>query len=157
MRRSIHGNKNLRELLYERIDYIDKDACWIWQGWRFVAGYGGIRAFGHQYLAHRLSWEVHFGIIPEGNIVCHHCDNPPCVNPNHLFLGLPVDNSRDASNKGTFHGELNHQSKLTAAAVRDIKIRLINGEQNTQLAREFGVTQPAISMIKTGKRWSSIK
>ncbi len=157
MRRSIHGNKTLRQLFYDRTNKRGTDECWEWIGWRDAAGYGGLNAFGQRYTAHRLSWLLHFGPIPENQFICHHCDNPSCVNPVHLFSGSPSDNSKDASRKGVFHGERNHQSKLTAVEVRLIRKRLSDGIRVGQLAKEFKVSHGAISMIGSRKRWSFIK
>lgn len=77
----------------ERIDASGgTDSCWPWTGDKVQGGYGRT---GH-ILAHRLSWELHFGIIPLGKVICHRCDNPPCCNPAHLFIGTASDNVRDA-------------------------------------------------------------
>jgi hypothetical protein len=75
------------------------DACWVWSGTLTVSGYGVVSAERFRKLAHRLSWELHRGPIPAGVFVCHRCDNPPCCNPDHLFLGSNADNIRDAAKK----------------------------------------------------------
>ena len=76
------------------------DWCWIWTGARSQFGYGNLTTNGKQENAHRVSWEIHFGPIPDGMRVLHACDNPPCVRPFHLFLGTQKDNNRDRETKG---------------------------------------------------------
>lgn len=79
---------------------INPEGCWEWTGQRARFGYGRAAHLFGTHLAHRISWTLANGPIPKGLFVCHHCDNPPCVRPDHLFLGTASDNIRDAWAKG---------------------------------------------------------
>lgn len=132
------------------------NSCWIWTGNFNVYGYGRTHYKRRAYLAHRLSYELANGPIPEGLGVCHKCDVTACVNPAHLFLGDQKVNMQDAKSKDrTLRGERNSMSKLTVSQVREIK-RLT--KQNTQqsIAELFGVSRSLIGLIANGKRWSFI-
>lgn len=86
------------------LDKVDKSGdCWLWTGTLRKCGYGQIGFNGKVYRAHRVSYDIHNGEIPKGLIVCHTCDNPPCVNPAHLYAGTPMDNTTDMMLRGR-HG-----------------------------------------------------
>jgi hypothetical protein len=82
----------------------DPDKCWEWQGGKSKDGYGYLHLAGQTKLAHRVSYELHHGEIPKGLVICHKCDNPPCVNPKHLFIGTHLDNAVDRDKKGRGRG-----------------------------------------------------
>lgn len=100
-KREGHLERTLSERFWQKVAKQD-DGCWVWQGARAGHGYGTLKRGerGLTKLAHRISWELHFGAIPDGMCVCHHCDEPPCVNPDHLFLGTVKDNVGDMLEKG---------------------------------------------------------
>lgn len=84
----------------------EEDACWEWTAYRNPRGYGLFLLRGVQTLASRAAWLLTRGAIPKDHVVCHRCDNPPCVNPHHLWIGTDGDNVRDAATKGRLHGQL---------------------------------------------------
>jgi HNH endonuclease len=138
-------------------------SCWLWTGNRDSHGYGTLSKTrrGKRLKAHRVSWMIHHGPIPEGLAVCHNCpggDNPLCVRPDHLFLGTPRANMLDAVTKGQMpRGERSGSAKLTTQQVLDIRHRYAEGTvTQPQLAKEHNVTNSLISMIITRKRWSHI-
>ena len=110
-----------------------------------------------QKLAHRLAWEIAHGPIPAGLFVCHRCDNPPCVRPDHLFLGTALDNAADCVSKGRHvYGERHPKSRLSALDVVAIRAKYRRGIYGTiRLASEFGVHRKVIFDIVHGKIWKS--
>lgn len=129
--------------------------CMEWGGTRLRSGYG---TAGRHGLAHRMMWESANGPIPPGMVICHHCDNPPCVNPDHLFLGTHADNVADKIRKGRgTDGERNGTSKLTGAQVAEIRRLLGTGRSHEQIGRLFGVARQTVTNISTGIRWRSIQ
>lgn len=119
-------------------------------------GYGVFKANGKKYLAHRVAWEKKHGPIPQGMVVCHKCDNPGCVNPDHLFLGTPGDNTRDAALKGKYRGEGNGRAILTERDVRIIRALLALGLTTTTLGKLWGVGDTTISALSTRRSWKHI-
>lgn len=129
------------------------NGCIEWTGCANQKGYGMMVYKGRIHAAHRVSWQEHFGAIPSGIMVMHKCDNPKCVNPEHLRLGTQQDNMDDMKEKGrqyTPRGEAHKRSKLTWAAVRDIRT---SGESARSLASKYGVSDMTIYYVKTGKGW----
>lgn len=152
------GNgKTAKERFWEKVDKGEPDECWEWVGTKNPKGYGHIEINGKEVRAHRFSWEIHNGPIPEGLCVLHKCDNPGCVNPAHLFLGTYADNAQDMIAKGRDNkarGEASGNAKLTEQDVREIHALLKCCYLSRQTIGEmFGVTRAAVGAIKTGKNW----
>jgi hypothetical protein len=163
------GALSVMESFESFFDKGNPDECWPWNGGRYPQGYGSFGYSGYDgkksrnARAHRMSYELYKGSIPDGMEVCHSCDNPPCVNPNHLWLGTRQQNAIDASQKGRLpgnglFGEKQSRAILTEAIVLSLRSRHANGGITfTKLAREFGVTPVAIRSAVIGKTWSHIK
>lgn len=137
--------------------YVDKSGdCWEWTGG--VDRYGRFWTGSHSALAHRVSWELANGPVPDGLCVLHSCDNPVCVNPDHLFVGTNADNTQDALQKGRLifpRGEHHGNSRLTEADVLAIREAARHASQ-AQVAAQFGTHQGTISKIVNGKLWTHL-
>lgn len=152
------SRKSLKER-FERIGWHEtEDGCWEWKGHvHRTTGYGRVReeSPGKRVLsAHRASWMIHNGSIPEWAVVCHRCDNRACVNPEHLFLGTQATNIRDAADKRRMsNGENSGKAKLTDIQVDDIRKRYADGGiLQRELAEEFSTRQSTISQLVSRKR-----
>lgn len=130
--------------------------CWGWRAHMDKDGYPIITNDGKPMRAHRVSYELHYGPIPKGMFVLHHCDNPPCTNPQHLFLGNTLDNALDASRKGRLRkGITHHSAKLTEEQV--IAIREIgNSKSQRDIAAIFGITQTSVGHILRRENWKHL-
>jgi hypothetical protein len=115
------------------------DTCWLWTGSLDKDGYGQLKTSkGHR--ASRVSWELHYGPIPDGLSVCHHCDIPACVRPDHLFVGSPKQNTHDMIRKHRMaRNERHPNTKIGAEHLASIRRRWAAGETQRELAHEFGV------------------
>ena len=128
--------------------------CWLWNGSSYTSGYGLIWS-NHpkrtSYLAHRVSYSIYKGGIPKFKLVCHHCDNPACVNPDHLFLGTYSDNMLDKTTKGrTPSGEKHGMSFLKEHEV----IEIYNSKGTYEdIGRSYGISGMNVKRIKNGKIW----
>ncbi len=127
------------------------DGCWLWTAGTNKHGYGKYL----QTSAHRASWEIHFGAIPSNLCVLHRCDNPPCVRPEHLFLGTDADNMTDRLAKGRYdRGEDHPMALLTERCVKEIRSLYSSGAHTLMsLAIQYGVAQSTIHAVVKRKVW----
>jgi len=135
------------------------NGCWLWQGpINPRHKYGQLTVAGQAIRAHRASYAIHHGPIPNNLWVLHSCDNPPCVNPDHLFLGTPKRNSQDMAKKGrSSKGEKNARSKLTSKQVEEIRMLAWTKTMlQKDIAEKYGVSKGAISLICNGINWSHL-
>lgn len=130
---------------------MDNTECWEWNGARTPDGYGVKRINGTLHYTHRLAWEWANGPIPKGMFVCHRCDNPPCCNPDHLFMGTPSDNMQDCSKKNRISRR--NSAILTKEDV--VRIRASTGPYK-EIGKIFGVHQTTICNVKTRKTWKDV-
>lgn len=144
------------ERFWREVDKRGDDECWEWQGYRERerGGYGQIRINGKSIRTSRFSYELHNGSIPAGLFVCHSCDNPPCVNPNHLWLGTPKDNLADARAKGIFDPQMAAAKKLNKTSAREIKELIMQGISGKSIAMGYGISQQLVCDIKKSRRWA---
>lgn len=145
--------KSFEERLERHIERLPESGCWIWMGATLENGYGKVRdAEMKSALAHRASYSYYKGSLSKDKYVCHTCDIPSCVNPNHLFLGTPTENQQDSKRKGR---AIKATFKLEKSKVSEIKNYLKHGYSQKEIANLFGISQSMVSMINTNKAWSN--
>lgn len=136
--------------------------CWIWQGSKNPAGYGNMWTGERYDRPHRIVWcYANNSWIANGQQVCHHCDNPSCVNPDHLFIGTSKDNHQDMIAKGRQnrpdHVGINHpRTFFTEDDIHNIRLALSKGTRPVELARKYGLSISTVQSIKTQNNWSHI-
>lgn len=146
----------------ERNIFYSPDGCWLWMGTKRPykhGGYGIIKIDGRWTRVHRVSFETFKGPIPDGIFVCHSCDVPLCVNPDHLFLGTLQDNNRDMYLKGRnakFYGDDNVRSKLKSTDIPKILELKSQGVGHKRIAKQYGVSGHTIRSIYIGRTWSHV-
>lgn len=162
----VDGHRSPPERFWASVAQGGPDDCWLWQGKvnKRRMGYGVLKWRTKEKRAHRVAYELTHGAIPDGMMVLHKCDTPPCCNPSHLFLGTAADNCRDACAKGRAKfdhlphghnkGERNGMARLTRAQVDRIKAFVPKKRGDlAALAREMGVSQGTIARARSGETW----
>jgi len=155
MPRGVYERRTLAERLRDSVEIDDGSSCWNWLLSKDRKGYGRITVDGWPYGAHRVSYKLHCGPIPVGAHVLHHCDNPSCINPAHLFLGTNAENMADRNVKGRQQRGSSHgKAKLGEADA--LAIRNSTGETLRGLAARYGVCLTTIKNIRSGKIWTHV-
>ena len=154
--------ESFTERFWKKIEKRNDDECWVWTASCAGKGYGQIKppvGYGRRNLyAHRVSYLLCVGPIPDGLEVCHHCDNPKCCNPKHLFAGTRAANAKDMSNKmRSTWGVRSGTCKLTEFDVRKIREMLVQNVPQQKIAKSFNISQIQVSRIKCGKQWTNLK
>jgi len=152
--------KTLKQRLLDNVRVDEQTGCWDWLKFKDRNKYGHIKVLGKSELVHRVAYQTLVGDIPSGMFVCHRCDNPSCLNPEHLFVGTNQDNIDDkvAKNRqskiGQQKGSKHSLAKLTEKDIVDIRISTLS--QN-KLALLYGMTQSSISQIQNKITWSHVQ
>lgn len=154
--------KPLAERFWSKVDKRGPDECWNWTATLNNRGYGQLGENARLVYAHRVSWKLNAGPIPAGVCVLHRCDNRPCVNPAHLFLGTQADNMADMARKGRADrlrkakGEQCWNARLSVGDVSYIRSPAVVGLTDKDLSRYFGVSEATVNHARSGRSWKSI-
>jgi len=154
------SKEETKQKFYSNIKVNPETNCWEWIGNKDKKGYGIFKGYGFTHRAHRFSWLLHKGEFPNEFYVCHKCDNPPCVNPDHLFLGTQFDNMQDMIQKGRgpkVYGTNNPRANLSDQDVMEIR-RLWDVEKTSpkELSIMFSTPKSTINQIISGNTWKHL-
>lgn len=142
-----------REYLVKNCDTNSQGGCWTWRAYTNPNGYGQFRRGGQSYLAHRAAYCLFNGPVIDGINVLHKCDNPPCCNPEHLFLGTQKENMQDCARKGRLFYKW---AKLTPDNVRAIRSYKFQHGDVGRLARQLGISRHQVTRIRKGMHWTNV-
>jgi len=154
---------NIKKRFWGHVDIGAPNECWLWTAGTFWHGYGQfsyVREQGKTQIvyAHRFAYRITKGKIPKGLFVCHSCDNPPCCNPNHLFLGTHEDNMQDRDRKNRqARGESHSRAKITSEEVREIRRLYNEGQSQKRIARIYNISPRQVSGICCGVYWKQVE
>ena len=148
----------LLDRFWSKVDQSNLSGCWPWTGSRNTKGRGQFMWTDRKpRLAHRVAYWLTAGAIPDGLLVCHHCDNPLCCNPAHFFLGTNKDNTQDMVRKGRAKGASGtHHSNARLTEDQVLEIRAAEGSQKA-IAERFGIPSSHVSNIKSRKKWKHLQ
>lgn len=146
-----------KERILAGVENASDTGCWLWKRSCNNYGYGYLHSHGKRHAAHKVSYELYVGEIPKGMLVCHKCDTPNCVNPEHLFLGTPADNQLDMKlKKRSTIGAKNPLAKLSEKDVASVLYMHEQGVMQKDIAVKFGVSRLAINLVVKRKNWSHV-
>lgn len=154
-----HSDKVIKPIQERFLEKVKKtEGCWYWMGFKNKEGYGSFQTKNGAQRAHRISYKLFVGDLRSNELVCHRCDNPSCVNPSHLFVGMNRDNSNDkVQKKRHCFGEFVHSHKLTEGKVlkirKEYKVKITT---HRKLAKKYGVACSAISNVLNLKTWRHV-
>lgn len=150
----------MADRFWERVAVEDADMCWEWTGGRTSSKWVNYGKFtdedGKTVMAHRYSWLIHYGPIPDGMFVLHHCDNPICVNPAHLFLGTHEDNMRDMVAKERQSRPAGSSHYRTALTESDVLAIRSDTRPRAEIAKQYGLTTKNVGKIQRHDSWKHV-